>query len=75
MLKWDITGSEAKHNLLPALIFCLSRKKCEQYSKSNSITLNDTSDQVLASKQFDYHLRKSDNYESIIKMDQYWAFK
>lgn len=64
-----------QHDLLPTLVFCLSRKKCEQYAKSNSIVLNDTNDQVLASKQFEHHLRKSDNYKNIIKMNQYFIIK
>ena len=62
-------------NLLPSLFFTLSRKKCESYAKCININLNSIEEQASAKKIFDLNLRKSLNYEEIIKMEQYYILK
>ena len=65
-----------KHkNLLPAIIFTLSKKKCESYSKLITVCVNDTLEQSEALAVFDKELRKSDNYNELIKMDDYNTIK
>ena len=65
-----------KHkNLLPTIIFTLSKKKCESYSKLVTAQINDTLEQSEALSVFDKELRKSDNYNELIKMDDYNTIK
>lgn len=64
-----------ERNMLPAIMFTLSRKKCEEYSKMVNLTFNDDTESCLASKIFDNELRKSNNYNNIIKMPEYIEIK
>jgi superfamily II RNA helicase len=43
--------------LLPALVFVLSRKGCEQHASKTESTLLDSSDSAIAQRIFDFHLR------------------
>ena len=61
--------------LLPALMFTLSRKKCEVFARTINTSLNSPEEQCLVTKLFDNHLRKSENYENIVKMEQYFKLK
>ena len=71
----DITKFLKNELLVPAILFTLSRKKCVEYAKHINISLNNVQEQILASKVFDSHLRKSDNYNDIIKMEEYFRLK
>jgi superfamily II RNA helicase len=57
-----------KH-LLPALVFVLSRKGCEQYAAKTEATLLDSSDSCAAANIFDFHLRH--HKQNLETMPQY----
>ena len=59
------------HRLTPCIFFCFSRKKCEQQARSVSQSLCDNDEISQIKSIIDYNLRKCDNYESYIKLDQY----
>lgn len=71
----DLAQFLKEKNLLPSIIFTLSRKKCEQYAKNINIILNDSIEQAQTLKVIDRELRKCDNYELIIKMKEYFVLK
>lgn len=64
-----------ERNMLPAIMFTLSRKKCEEYSKMVHLNFNDDDESNLATKIFDRELRKSTNYNNIILMPEYNEIK
>ncbi len=71
----DLTDYLSLNRLLPCLFFCFSRLKCEQIAKSiewNFLTGLESSD---ATKTIDYYLRKTDNYDNYIKLEQYELLK
>lgn len=71
----DLSIYLKKNNLLPSIMFTLSRKKCEQYSKTIEINLNDDDEINIANRIFDSELRKSIHYHSIIIMPEYYIIK
>ena len=62
-------------DLLPTIIFTLSKKKCESYAKLVTVSVNDTTEQLESLAIFDKELRKSDHYEHLIKLDEYAKIK
>ena len=62
-----------EQNLLPALVFVLSRKGCEQYASRTEPDLLDSSDSVTAEKIFDFHLRH--HKTSLETLQQYHNLK
>jgi len=64
-----------ERNMLPAILFTLSKKKCEEYSKMVYLNFNDDDESNLATKIFDRELRKSSNYNNIILMPEYIEIK
>ncbi len=71
----DLTDYLSLNRLLPCLFFCFSRLKCEQLAKTiewNFLTGLEASD---VDKTIDYYLRKTDNYENYIKLQQYDLLK
>jgi superfamily II RNA helicase len=62
-----------EQNLLPALVFVLSRKGCEQYASRTEPDLLDSSDSVAAEKIFDFHLRH--HKTSLETLQQYHNLK
>ncbi len=61
--------------MCPAIFFTLSRKNCEVFAKNVSITLNSTSEQSEVVNEIGYHLRKLDEYDKYIKMEQFFVLK
>lgn len=59
--------------LLPALVFVLSRKGCEQHAVRTETELLDSSDSVAAAHIFDFHLRHHKN--SLETLPQYHALR
>ena len=59
------------HNMTPCIFFCFSRKKCEQHAKSVPQSLLDQNEISELRKIVYFNLRKCDQYESYIKLQQY----
>ena len=62
-----------EQGLLPALVFVLSRKGCEQHASKTEATLLDTNDATVAERIFDFHLRH--NRVSLETLPQYHTLK
>jgi superfamily II RNA helicase len=62
-----------EQNLLPALVFVLNRKGCEQLANRTESDLLDSNDSVVAEKIFDFHLRH--HKTSLETLQQYHALK
>lgn len=60
-----------KNNLTPCIFFCFSRKKCEKLAKTISHSLLDHAEISEMKKIVEFNLRKCDQYESYVKLDQY----
>ena len=71
----DLARFLKENNLLPSIIFTLSKKKCEQYAKNINIILNTPIEQIETLKIIDKELRKCDNYKLIIQMKEYFILK
>jgi len=71
----DLGNYLKAQNLVPAIIFTLSRKKCEEYSRQLKINFNTQEESIEALHIFDKELRQSDNYQYIIKMPEYFIIK
>ena len=71
----DLVNFLKLKNLLPSIIFTLSKKKCEQYAKLVTVSLNDSEEQSEALTMFDRELRKTDNYKYLIEMEEYHQIK
>jgi superfamily II RNA helicase len=59
------------HNMTPCILFCFSRKKCEQLAKSLPQSLLITEELSELRKVVYFNLRKCDQYASYIKLAQY----
>jgi len=59
------------HNMTPCIIFCFSRKKCEQLAKSLPQSLLTTEELSELRKIVYFNLNKCDQYSSYIKLAQY----
>lgn len=59
------------NKLTPCIVFCFSRKECENLLKHIPFSLLDGKEQQETNKIINHYLRKCDNYESYISMDQY----
>jgi len=64
-----------KRNLLPSIMFTLSRKKCEEYAKNINIVLNTPQERSIALKIFHNQLYKITNHKDIMEMPEYFIFK
>ena len=61
--------------LKPAIFFSFSRKGCEKLANSVQHDLLRDTEHSLVDKLVHNHLRKTDNYQSYIKMDQFYSLK
>ena len=59
------------HNMTPCIFFCFSRKKCEQHAKSVPQSLLDQNEISELRKIVYFNLKKCDQFESYIKLQQY----
>ena len=60
-------------NLLPALVFVLSRKGCEDLAAKTEAALLDSNDTIVAQRIFDFHLRH--HKDSLETLPQYHALR
>ena len=60
-----------KHNMTPCIFFCFSRKKCEQHAKAIPQSLLDQNEISELRKIVYFNLKKCDQYDSYIKLQQY----
>lgn len=63
------------HKLVPCIFFCFSRIKCEKLAYSIPNSLLDQKERSESEKLINFYIRKCDNFESYINMDQFIKLK
>ena len=63
------------NRLVPCIFFCFSRMKCERLANQVPNNLLDKNEQHEVEKLISYYIRKCDNVESYLSMDQFVRLK
>ena len=71
----DLSLYLKENNLLPSIVFTLSRKKCEMFAKQLNVILNTQEEQSEVMNIFESKVHKCFNYKDIIQMKQYQEIK
>ncbi len=67
----EIVKELQNKNMLPALFFIFSKKRCLDLAQSITSNLNDYTEGVEVQRQFDYYLSKLDNKDAYLNSYQY----
>jgi len=63
------------NKLVPCIFFCFSRTRCEKIASSLPNNMLDKTESVKTEKLINHLIRKCDNYESYVNMDQFENLK
>ena len=71
----ELTEYLITKNLLPSIVFTLSRKNCELYASQLNIIINNEEEQSEVLNIFDSKIHKCHNYKEIMKMTDYYTIR